>query len=331
MDPRLDFIPDEACLNGEPTVTLPSNLFLGTSTWAFSGWKGLLYKEKYKSEKDFNQRSLEEYARNRWFRTVCIDSFFYNPPKRETLERYASQVPDYFKWVSKVWERITIFKYPEHPRYGKYAGLLNPDFLNADLFLERVIEPYSLPEIIKHTGPFVFQFSQFSAAEIKDSLFYEKLEQFLSRLPREFRFAVEIRNPELITSAYFKILNTAGVSHCFNQWSSMLTLKEQMTAARDAGGISSTFFTARLLTPHRVSYANATKLFEPFNRLKRPALEMRRDVLQLAQRAINRGTDLFITGNNKVEGNSPLMIVALATLIGEALANEEKKRAANGA
>ena len=32
---------------------LPQTIYLGTSTWAFPGWKGLVYRRTYKSHKEF--------------------------------------------------------------------------------------------------------------------------------------------------------------------------------------------------------------------------------------------------------------------------------------
>ena len=141
---------------------LPQTIYLGTSTWAFPGWKGLVYQRAYKSQKAFTANSLGEYATIPWFRTVCVDSFFYNPPKPETLVHYASLVPESFRWVSKVWERLTIATYPRHPRYGANAGRANPDFLNTDLFNEAVLAAYRDPAVMARTGPFVFQFAPLS-------------------------------------------------------------------------------------------------------------------------------------------------------------------------
>jgi uncharacterized protein YecE (DUF72 family) len=119
IDLTLTAQPDD--LRSDDGFRVPPNVYLGTSTWAVPEWQGLVYHREYQSERDFKQRSLEEYSTIPWFRTVCIDSLFYNPPGRGTLERYAEQVPSAFRWVSKVWERITIIRYPEHHRYGAHA------------------------------------------------------------------------------------------------------------------------------------------------------------------------------------------------------------------
>ena len=302
-------------LRSDAAKRLPSNLYLGTSTWAFPGWKGIVYKREYKSERDFTQRSLEEYATIPWFRTVCIDSLFYNPPAPATLQRYAEQVPDYFRWVSKVWERVTIISYPKHARYGVHAGQVNPDFLNMDLLKDRVLLPSADPQVRARMGPLVLQFAPFSPATMPYSEFIERLADFLRALPTEFEYAVEVRNRDLLCKRYFQALNEAKVTHCFNHWNSMPSLREQMRAAADAGGLLADFYMARLLTPLGVTYEGAAKVFEPYDKVLRPNPQMRADVVAFAKRAIATGKRAFITANNKAEGNSALTMATIGSLV----------------
>ena len=42
---------------------------------------------------------------------------------------------------------------------------------------------------------------------------------------------------------------------------------------------------------------------------------MRGDVVRLIRRAISTGKKVFVTANNKAEGNSPLTMVTLAKLV----------------
>ena len=296
---------------------LPSNIYLGTSTWAFPGWKGLIYKRAYKSQKDFTANSLGEYATIPWFRTACIDSFFYNPPKPETLAHYATLVPETFRWVSKVWERLTIATYPKHPRYGAQAGQKNPDFLNVQLFKDAVLSAYRDPAVALRTGPLVFQFAPFSERTLGYSEFIDRLAAFLQELPTVFHYAVEVRNPEILNKDYFAALNEARVAHCFIHWNAMIPLHQQMRAAAEAGGLTADFYIARLLTPLGTSYQNAEEIFEPYDRVQLPNAQMRGDVIRLVRRALTTGKRAFVTANNKAEGNSPLTMVSIARLIVE--------------
>jgi uncharacterized protein YecE (DUF72 family) len=277
----------------------------------------VVYKKHYTSEKDFNQRCLEEYAEIPWFRTMCIDSLFYNPPSPSTLTRYAQQTPDYFRWVSKVWERITIVSYPKHARYGAYAGKPNPDFLNVALFKERILSAYDDPHVRQRTGPFVLQFAPFSERTLAYPEFIDRLASFLAQLPNEFQYAVEVRNKELLSKSYFQALNEAKVTHCFNHWNAMVPLKAQMVAAAQAGGLLADFYLARLLTPLGVSYEGAASIFEPYDTVKQPNPTMRADVVAIAKRALTTGKRAFITANNKAEGNSALTMASIGRCLTE--------------
>lgn len=297
---------------------LPSEICFGTSTWAYPGWKGLVYREAYRDEKTFKAECLSEYAACPWFRTVGIDSFFYGPPAAALLQRYAGQVPDAFQWVSKVWERITIPRYPKHTRYGAQAGKDNPDFLNPQIFLERVLPGYAAAEVAAHTGPFVFQFPTIAAGVMSRAQFMEGLRSFLSKLPTAFRYAVEVRNPDYLCPEYFQLLNACGATHCFSHWNYMPALAEQMRAAAQGGGLSADFLVARILTPPGVNYQQAVDRFKPYDKIKEPLTQMRADVVRLARRALARKNKAFIIVNNRAEGNAPLTIDAIGRKIAAA-------------
>jgi uncharacterized protein YecE (DUF72 family) len=302
-------------LHSAEASRLPKNILLGTSTWTFPGWRGTIYTREYKSERDFSQRCLEEYATIPWFRTACIDSLFYNPPSPTSLQRYATQVPESFRWVSKVWERLTIISYPKHARYGSNAGQENPDFLNVELFKERVLRVYDDPQVRSRTGPFVFQFAPFSPQTMSFGEFTERLGEFLTKLPNDYEYAVEIRNRELLTPRYCQALNESRATHCFNHWSSMPGLRAQMKTIAECGGLKADFYVARLLTPLGVTYEGAAKLFEPYDRVLRPNPQMRADVVTFAKRAMATGKRAFVTANNKAEGNSALSMATIGALI----------------
>src|SRR6266498_2821116 len=72
-------------------------VFIGTSSWKYSGWRGMLYDEnryltrgKF-SESRFNRDCLAEYAEV--FKTVCVDAAYYKFPDHRYLEAMVSQAP----------------------------------------------------------------------------------------------------------------------------------------------------------------------------------------------------------------------------------------------
>jgi hypothetical protein len=72
---------------------------------------------------------------------------------------------------------------------------------------------------------------------------------------------------------------------------------------------------ARLMLPHGFTYESRRRACAPFDRLADEQHEMRRDVLDLVNRAVRAGRALIITVNNKAEGSAPLTIRALAEAI----------------
>src|SRR5437773_12386824 len=134
---------------------VPPSIKFGTSTWTYDGWAGDIYHRGYRGAQP--ARRLEEYARYPLFRTVGIDSAYYEPPDEEVLAAYARALPPGFPCVSKVWDRITARRFTQDPRWGNLAGQRNPDFLNADLFKEAVLGPYARA-FSDHAGAFVFEF-----------------------------------------------------------------------------------------------------------------------------------------------------------------------------
>lgn len=301
-------------------LVLPNNVRFGTSSWTYPGWQGQIYHRKYRSDRDFRANSLGEYASNSLFSTVGIDSSFYSPLAAETLGRYAEQVPEGFQWVSKVWEGISVPEFPKHKRYGDKAGQKNPSFLDAELFEQSVLGPCGRPEVRPFVGPFVFQFQMMPRA--KHGEFLDKLTAFLPKLSTEFSYAIEVRNPELVSSRYFDIINSNGVTHCFNHWSYMPGLAEQMQAAAAAGGLDAPFFVSRILTPLGLGYQDAVRRFSPYSEIKSPNTVMRGDAVRLIRRALIRNVPAFVVVNNRSEGNAPMTIEAIAQLLIESL---EKK------
>ncbi len=88
---------DRDALKQRLAVLATRNIFVGTSSWKYSGWKGLLYDEAryvYRSkfaESRFERLCLTEYAEV--FKTVCVDAAYYKFPDQRYLEGLVAQVP----------------------------------------------------------------------------------------------------------------------------------------------------------------------------------------------------------------------------------------------
>ena len=286
---------------------LPPSIRFGTSTWNYPGWKGLVYHLDY-PERSPSARMLEEYARFPLFRTVGIDSSFYGPPTPATLRRYASYLPAGFPCVSKVWDRITVHTFVKE-RYPTKGGEPNPEFLDAEVFLREVFEPYA-QNFADHTGPFVFEFQAIARMEPQE--FADRLDRFLSQLPREGQYGVEVRNAEFLSPSYLAVLREHNVAHVFNAWTRMPSIGEQVLVP---GAFTAPFVVARaLLRPGR-AYAEAVEAFAPYDRIREPNPQLRADLVELIRRALALRIPAYVLVNNRAEGNAPLTIAAVAGLL----------------
>lgn len=219
-----------------------------------------------------------------------------------------------------MWEEVTIPVYGRHPRYGAKAGKPNPHFLNAEVFVNKFLSRYIDAGVLDNTGPFVFQFQALPKREASSpQSFIERLDSFLAQLPQDFNYATEVRNQEILVPEYFSALSRHNVTHCFNHWTSMPPLVDQMKAAAAGGGIGASFLTSRILTPIGVSYQQAVERFTPYDSIKIIQEQMRADVARLAKRAVQRAIPVYVLVNNRCEGYAPGTIDAIGSEIVENL------------
>lgn len=281
---------------------LPPHLRLGTSSWTFPGWAGLLYP-KGTSERELVEHGLALYARNPLFRTVGIDRSYYAPVSVETWRRYAADLPPGFRCVTKVWSALVTQTDPRTRRP-------NPRFLDHHLFLASVLEPIDRA-FRDHQGPLLFEFAP-EPRRLDATAFVDRLGEFLVRLPRGFDYAIELRNRELLTSSYLKLLNSLGVAHVLNFWERMPTIGEQLELPNV---LTASTVVSRLMIPPGRRYADRVAELKPFDRLVDPQSDMRRDVVRLAQECWRLDKSLLVIVNNKAEGSSPLTVRELARLV----------------
>lgn len=279
----------------------------GTSTWTYPGWHGLVYSRRW-PEQGASARMLAEYARFPLFGTVGIDASFYGPPKPKTLEGWAKALPEGFPCVSKVWDRITVHTFSGKREARELAGRANPDFLNPHLFLAEVYQPYQR-HFGGHLGPFVFEFQTIAGwgPRAADE-FAERLDAFLGLLPREARYAVEVRNEEFLTPAYFAVLREHNVAHVFSSWTRMPPIGAQLDLA---DSLTADFVVSRaLLRPGRL-YQEAVRAFAPYDQVRDLNPELRADLARLARTAAALRIPAWILVNNRAEGSAPHTIAAV--------------------
>jgi uncharacterized protein YecE (DUF72 family) len=107
---------DRAIFAAAVKALADKKVLLGTSSWKYSGWCGLLYhssKYEYRgkfAETRFERGCLAEYAAV--FKTVCVDAAYYKFPDQRYLEGMVSQVPEDFLFTFKVTDEITVKRPP---------------------------------------------------------------------------------------------------------------------------------------------------------------------------------------------------------------------------
>jgi len=116
-----------------------SNLKIGTCSWNYESWVGLVYSKPSRTAAGY----LQEYSKR--FRTAEVDSWFYALPNRHDVLEYLSNVDDDFSFTAKVTEDISL----THKRNrGSKELIPNPGFLSPEIFAKYLdsIKPL-LPQI----------------------------------------------------------------------------------------------------------------------------------------------------------------------------------------
>jgi uncharacterized protein YecE (DUF72 family) len=317
MTEQLDLFGDGPASGAPPTVEpcaatgrqilanpLPGGLRLGTSSWSFPGWRDILYAGNH-TQSALARAGLRAYSAHPWLRTVGLDSTFYALPDRQRLAAYAAQVPDDFRFLVKAPALITdpLRRGPS----GRPAGP-NPSFLDANLASEQVVGPV-FDGLADRAGVLLFQFpplgSHWTEAPRR---FAEALYRFLHRLPREPRYAVEVRDASLLSTELTEALRHGQARPCLCVHPRLPRLDQQHKAFATLP--PGPLILRWILRPNR-GYSEAKSLYQPFDRLQEPDPMNRRLIAGLAAEALAAQQEAYIIANNKAEGSAPLSLLAL--------------------
>jgi uncharacterized protein YecE (DUF72 family) len=156
-------------------------LHVGTMGWSYSFWKGNFYPEMLAS-KEF----LAYYAAH--FDTVEVDSTFYRIPRTQSVLDWKEQTPAGFVFSLKFPQVITHVKMLENCQE------------ETSVFLERV------GMLKEKLGVLLLQFPYTFGTE-----HVTLLRDFLQNLPKEHRYAVEIRNRKLLSDGFYSVLRDNNV------------------------------------------------------------------------------------------------------------------------
>ncbi len=299
---------------------LPTDIRLGTSSWFFPGWRGLVYDGVH-PQVTLSRKGLAAYAEIPLLRTVSLDRTFYAPLSAVEYLRYAHQVPDHFSFVVKAPALVCDALMRDEQGRGKVA---NPHFLDVAIAAREFVVP-CLEGLGAKAGPLVFQVSPLPRALVEEAaILVERLAAFFAALPRELGkhrplYALELRNSELLTPRLMKMLAGASVRYCIGLHDRMPEVERQETALKALDGEAPGPLIVRWNLHRGFLYEAAKQRYEPFDKLVDEDSETRRILARMAADAFKSGRKVWITANNKAEGSAPLSLLKLAEEIAKLL------------
>lgn len=293
---------------------LPRHLRMGTSSWAYAGWAGLLWDGDY-SDTTLSKHGLVAYAQHPLLRTVSVDRNFYRALSASQYAAYAAQVPDDFRFVVKAPSLVTdALVRAENGR----AQQTNAAFLNADLAVQNFILP-ALEGLGHKVGALVFQLSPLPPhllARMPEVL--ARLGRMLAALPAlkptapDGVIAVEVRDPAFFTPDFITTLRNAGATYC-------LGLHPKLPPIGDQLGILRALWPGPLVCRWNLNrihgaygYEDARDVYAPFSAIVDPDPDTRLTLAKAVAGTIGRGQNAYVTVSNKAEGSAPLTVWALA-------------------
>ena len=159
-----------------------SNILVGTCGWSYDDWLGPFYPPGTPPS-EFLARYAEQ------FNIVEVDSSFYRIPSVAMVQRWADQTPDGFRFT---------LKFPQVITHEKKLTDCDDEIEQ----LNKAIAPLGakLYGLLLQLGYFNKQ------AFATPGAFYQRLDEFLGRLPKKWPIAVETRNKNFLRPEFFDVL-----------------------------------------------------------------------------------------------------------------------------
>ena len=260
-------------------MTEPGRIRIGTQGWNYPAWVGAFYPDGTRPH-DF----LGVYARA--FEVVEVDSTFYAVPAAKTVRGWAERTPEGFTFALKMPQEIT------HDRRLLDAG----DVVDAFMDAARELGP-KLGPVLVQMGP------DFVPAEL------DSLRRFLPTLPRNVRFAVEVRNQRWTRPAVMAELLSLLAEH------------EAALALSDGRWIPRETMTELALRPtagfHYVRWMGPNRDVVDYSHVQFPRTEELAAWTEALGRVATNGVEIFGFFNNHFSGHSPATARELQRLLGQ--------------
>ena len=285
------------------------HLRIGTSSWKYDSWKGLVYDpdRRYRAD-DY----LADYARH--FNTVEVDQWFWSLfttgvklPSPATVRGYAESVPEDFRFTVKAPNAITLTHFYSKGTKGK-AGEPNPHFFNLDV-MNRFLD--ALTPMHGKLGPVMFQFEYLNRQKMPSlATFLDRLHEFFEKAPPGFQYAIETRNPNYLKPELIGFLREKGLGFVLLDGYYMPRIGE-VTTKLDIR--TAPFSIIRLHGPDRAGIEERTGGM--WNEIVEPKDDGLRTTAEIVRQNAGADVDTYVNVNNHYEGSAPLTIQRLLDIL----------------
>jgi len=282
---------------------MAGRLHIGTCSWKYPSWEGLVYDSKKP------ENFLQEYARK--YESVEIDQWFWSLfgidkvvlPKTEVVQEYIDSVPSNFRFVIKAPNSLSL----THLYKSQTSGALveNPHFLSPDLYQTFL---NSMGPMQHQIGAINLQFEYLNKVKIPSpQLFLDQFVNFIKNIDTTIPLCIEIRNPNFLNSNYFQTLTQHSIGHTFCQGYYMpdiLAVYDDFSQHLQGTSI------IRLLGPDRQGIEKTTG--KSWDKVVAPKDSEIPGIARLVRKMVDQaGMDIYLNVNNHYEGSAPVTIEKL--------------------
>jgi uncharacterized protein YecE (DUF72 family) len=269
-------------------VQFPPNLYVGTSSWSSQDWCGNFYPESVAPAE-----MIGIYSRQ--LCTVEVDATWHMMPTRSMVDAWKSRTAEGFVFSAKVPRIITHEKYLED-----CEGELN-EFISV------------MARLGDKLGPMILQFPYVAkgknAGEYQTGAdFLSRLRRFTGLLPREFKWAIEIRNSKWVGPDLLDTLRARDISLVFIDYYTMDPLPR---LAERSDIFTAPFVYIRFLGNHKEMDAAVKRAIEEGNRkrdwesLILDRTEQMRQWLPSIKELVAKQVPTYVYFNNHYAGYAP--------------------------
>ena len=316
---------------------LPRNIYLGSSSWNFPGWRGIVWGQ-LSSVTGLAKEGLAAYAAYPVFRTAGIDRAFYRPLPVATYRHFAESVPENFRFLVKAPQAVTdsLIRHPCTRRAEE-----NPRYLNVKEAVEGFVLPVA-EGLGEKLGVLVFEMAQLPRERVAGASnahrAIDEITSFLAELPKEaggrpLTYGVEMRTHALFTRRYIRSLRPTGARPVVGIHPTLPSVMRQINALRylDAPDVETGPWRLKGDAIVRWSLADGGTFsglkqdWAPYSAIQAADIVTREAVAWLMEQAHQSGVRGFAVANNKAEGCSPLTMRAIAESI-EAMERDRRQK-----